>query len=348
MKVALFTGVRQIEWRDEPKPRPASPGEVVVRIDRLGVCGSDVHYWADGGIGPERLEFPQTLGHECAGTVAEVGEGVARLQEGDRVAIDPAFSCGQCDQCQVGRQNTCRQLRFMGTPGQALGGAAEYGVIPADNCLRIPDRMSLEMGVMVEPLSVAIYAVRLAEVFPAARVAILGSGPIGLCVLLAVKAQAPCEVFMTDLIDERLAMAATLGADWTGNAAEGQQTVDTIVAREPDGLDVVFECSGDPACIDQAAQLLVPGGRVIQVGIPATERIDLEPHRFRRKELAWLNVRRQRGCMVPAIRMIDEGLIDPSPLVTHRFNAEQLADAFELVADYRDGVVKAMVEIGPG
>jgi len=346
MQAAYLTGPRQIELIDEPQPEPRGPGEVLVRIDRVGVCGSDVHYWAEGGIGPDRIDYPQSLGHECAGTVVELGPEVERLRPGDRVAIDPAIVCGQCDQCRVGRQNTCRRLRFMGCPGEAPGAAAELRVMPADNCLRIPDAMSFDAAVLVEPLSVAIYAVRLAEVYPAARIAILGSGPIGLSVLLCAKVQAPCEVAVTDLIDERLALAGQLGADFTGNP-RSDDVVAAIRDRAPDGLDFVFECSGDPACIDQAAELLVPGGAVIQVGIPGAARIELDPHIFRRKELRWVNVRRQKGCIVPAIRMIDEGYIDPQPLLTHQFPLARIADAFELVAARRDGVIKATIDV-PG
>ena len=213
MKVAYFTGLRQLEIREEEKPSLDGENDVLVRIERVGVCGSDVHYYARGGIGDQRLDYPATLGHECAGTVEEVGPAVTGLGIGSRVAIDPAIVCGECDQCRVGRVNTCRKLQFMGCPGEAPGAVAEYRVLPAGNCLAIPDTMTLDQAVLVEPLSVGLHAVHLGEVYPAARIAVFGTGPIGLGVMLCAKAAAPCTTYATDLLDERLTVAEKLGAD---------------------------------------------------------------------------------------------------------------------------------------
>ncbi len=345
MQVAYFTRLRHIELRDEPPPVIDQPDYALVRIDRLGVCGSDVHYYAEGGIGAQRVEFPATLGHECAGTVMEVGPGVAGLKPGDRVAIDPAFACGACDQCRAGRQNTCRNLRFMGSPGQAPGAAAELAVVPAANCLPVPEAVSLDLAALAEPLSVGLYAVKLSDMRPGARVAVLGSGPIGLSVLLCAKAAAPCTVYMTDLLEPRLELARRCGADFAVNAAE-TGAVPALLRREPLGLDRVFECSGDPACIDQAAALLAPGGTLMQVGIPPAPRIEFDPHPFRFHELSVRNVRRQKDCVAPVLRMLAEGRVDAAPLLTHHFPLDRIGDAFELVAGYRDGVVKATVELG--
>ncbi len=344
MKVAYFTRLRHLELRDEPPPAIEQPDQALVRIDRMGVCGSDVHYYAEGGIGSQRVEFPATLGHECAGTVVEAGAEATHLKPGDRVAIDPAFSCGTCDQCRAGRQNTCRNLRFMGSPGQAPGAAAELAVVPAANCLPLPDAVSLDMAALAEPLSVGLYAVRLGEAYPAARIAILGCGPIGLSVLLCAKVQAPCTVYMTDLLPPRLELARRCGADFAFDAA-GTDAAAAIAEHEPFGLDLVFECTGDPACIDQAAELLTPGGMLVQVGIPGAPRIEFDPHPFRVKELSVRNVRRQKECVAPVLRMLADGQLDAAPLVTHHFPLDRIGDAFELVAGYRDGVVKAMVEL---
>ena len=164
MKVAHFTGRKKLEVVDVPRPTLHRPDAVLLQIDRVGVCGSDVHYYTDGRIGDQVLDYPATLGHECAGTVVEVGAEVAHVRAGQRVAVDPALVCGTCDQCRQGRTNTCRNLQFMGTPGQALGAVAEYRVVPAANCFPIPDGMTLDEAVLIEPLSVSLHAVRLAEV----------------------------------------------------------------------------------------------------------------------------------------------------------------------------------------
>jgi L-iditol 2-dehydrogenase len=316
---------------------------VLLRIDRVGVCGSDVHYYLDGRIGDQALQYPATVGHECAGTVAEVGAAVERLAPGSRVAVDPAMVCGECDQCRCGRVNTCRTLQFMGCPGEALGALAEYRVVPAANCLPIPDTMTLDQAALIEPLSIGLHAVRLADVYPAARIAIFGVGPIGLSVLMCAKASAPCTVYATDLLDERLAVAEKCGADWTGRA--GLDAIAAIAQREPWGLDLVFECSGDPSCIDQAQRLLTPGGTLVLVGIPQNQHVSFDAHVMRRAELSFQAVRRQKGCAAPIIRMIGQRQIDPDPLLTHRFPLAQIEDAFELVAGYRDGVVKAVIDV---
>ncbi len=343
MKVAYFTGLRQVEIREEPKPSLVGDDEVLVRIERVGVCGSDVHYYSRGEIGGQRLAYPATLGHECAGTIEEVGRAVSSLEPGNRVAVDPAISCGHCDQCRAGRVNTCRKLQFMGCPGEAPGAAAEFRVLPAANCLAIPDNMTLDQAVMVEPLSIALHAVHLGEVYPAARIAIFGAGPIGLGVLACAKAAAPCTVYAVDLLDERLAMAEQLGANWIGNARR-DDPVAQITAQESWGLDLAFECSGDPACIDQAQQLLTPGGTLVLVGIPDEPRIAFDVHLMRRRELTFTNVRRQKGRVSSVIRLISQGHIDVDPMVTHHFPLVQIQQAFDLVEGYREGVIKAMVD----
>jgi L-iditol 2-dehydrogenase len=359
MKSAYLTGLRQLEICDELEPKITRPDEVLLRIDRVGICGSDVHYYLSGRIGDQVLKYPATVGHECAGTVVEIGPAVERLRPGDRVAVDPAIVCGQCDQCRGGRSNTCREVLFMGCPGEAPGALTEYCVLPEANCLPIPGNVTLEQAALAEPLSVALHAIRLAgddpdlrgakmglspSHGPDVRIAVLGAGPIGLGVLLCAKARAPCTAYVADLIDERLKVARRCGADWTGNAHRHDAAA-LIARQEPQGLDLVFECSGDPACIDQGQRLLAPGGTLVLVGIPPADRVGFDPHLARRKELSFRNVRRQRDCMIPAIQMIAEGQIDVSPLMTHRFALEQGREAFELVAGYRDGVIKAIVDV---
>ncbi|MCX7424070.1 MAG: alcohol dehydrogenase catalytic domain-containing protein, partial [Planctomycetia bacterium] len=317
------------------------------RINRLWVCRSDVNNYVEGRIGEDRVRNPATLGHECAGTIIEVGSAVTNLVSGDRVAVDPAVSCGRCDQCLAGRRNTCRNLRFMGCPNQTPGAAAEYRILPATNCFVIPDAMSMDEAVLVEPLSIGLHAARLAAMKPNARAAILGVGPIGLGVLLCVKALAPATIHATDLIDSRLDVARQCGADSVTSATR-DDVVATIGREEPLGLDVVFECSGDPACLDQAQELLAPGGTLVMVGIPPTARVDFDAHLMRRKGLTFKAVRRQNECVGPVIELLASGRLDARGLVTHRFPLESIREAFELVASYRDGVIKAVIEVSPG
>ncbi len=346
MKAAFLTGLRQMEIRETPEPPLKGPREVLVRIDAVGVCGSDVHYYSKGRIGSALVKFPFIMGHECAGTVREVGAEVRRLQPGQRVAIDPLVSCGQCDQCRAGRAHTCRNQRFLGLPGQSEGALAEYLVLPEECCYPIPVGMTFEEAVLVEPLSIGVYAQRMSQVESGARIAILGSGPIGLSVLIACRVATNCRAYVTDLIPERLRLASQLGAAWTGNPAQ-VDTVKSVRESESLGVDLVFECAGKQETADQAVELLKPGGTLLIVGIPEVDRIGFPIHVLRRKELVIKNVRRQNQCTAPTIDLVASGKINVAPLMTHHFSLLESQAAFDLVAGYRDGVIKALIHV-PG
>ena len=204
MKVAHFTGLKKLEIVNLPPPRLGQPDHVLLRIDRVGVCGSDVHYYVDGRIGPQVLSYPATLGHSVAGTVVEAGAEVGCLRPGSRVAVDPALACGQCDQCRAGRRNTCRRAFIHGRSEQGPGAAAEYLVVPAENCLPIPENMTLDEAALVEPLTIGLHAIRLGGLARGGRIGILGAGPIGLSVLLCAQAVASATAYVTDLRQNRL------------------------------------------------------------------------------------------------------------------------------------------------
>jgi L-iditol 2-dehydrogenase len=344
MKKAYLTGVRRIELRDVPEPKIERGDDVLVRIDTVGVCGSDLHYYREGQIGTQVAEFPFAIGHECAGTVTAAGPEVAHVSPGTRVAVDPLLTCGRCDQCRAGRENTCRNQRFLGCPGQIEGAMAEYLVMPAGCVLPIPDAVTFDRAVMVEPFAIGLWAQRLAGPTEGRRIAILGCGPIGLCVLQAVKAAGRCTVFATDLLDERVAKALATGADHGVNAAR-QDAVAAIEALVPLGVDLVFECAGQQETIDQAGRLLTPGGTVLILGIPPASRFAFNMDFYRRKELRVQNVRRQNACERDAIEMVAAGRVNLDPQVTHHFSLEESQEAFDLVADYRDGVIKAMIHV---
>ena len=345
MKAAFLTGLRQMEIRETDAPSIGRDDEVLLRVEVVGVCGSDVHTYKTGQIGGQAVKYPWTVGHECAATVAETGSAVANLPLGQRVVVDPLLVCGECDQCLSGRRHTCRNQRFLASPGQAPGALAEYLVMPAECCFPIPDAMSFDQAVMVEPFSIGLYAQRMANMPPGGSATILGCGPIGLSVLLALKAAGATRTYCTDLLGERLALAEWLGADWTGDP-DAQDVVAEITALAPEGVDRVFECAGEQETVDQAVALLKPGGMLVMIGIPEVDRISLPIHIMRRREITFQNVRRQNECIGPAIEMIAAGAVDVDPLMTHHFDLAHSRDAFELVADYRDGVVKAMVNVG--
>ena len=344
MKAALLTGIRKIEICDVPRPQIATPQDVLIRVDTVGVCGSDLHYYRNGRIGVQVVQFPWIVGHECAGVVAAVGSGVTRLKEGDRVAVDPLVACGQCDQCLAGREHTCRGQKFLGCPGQLNGAMAEYLVMPERSCLAMPANMTFDQAVVCEPFAVGLWAVKLAAPVAGRKVAVLGAGPIGLCVMASLQAAGAGAVYATDLLDERVSLARAMGAGWAANASR-QDAVAAIAAAQPQGLDIVFECAGQQETLDQAMRMLTPGGTAVIVGIPEGDRLSFDMNYARRKELTLRNVRRQNDCAAEAIRLVARGLVNLDAIVTHHYTLDQSQAAYDLVADYRDGVVKAMIRV---
>ncbi|MBN2352681.1 MAG: alcohol dehydrogenase catalytic domain-containing protein [Spirochaetales bacterium] len=346
MKTAKLTGIRRFEIREVPDPKIVRDDDVLVRVATVGVCGSDVHYFTDGRIGAQVVEFPFTVGHEAAGTVERVGRAVRRVKPGDRVAIDPTDFCGECDQCRAGRPNTCRRLKFLGCPGQLKGALSELLVLPEHCCFPIAPSMTFEQATLSEPLGIAVYSVERTFPGPGATVGILGQGPVGLSVFHVLRASGVGNVYATDKIPERLAIAGELKPAWSGRP-DSPDAVGEILSREPLGLDVVYECSGDPAAWLQGARLCRPGGRLVIVGIPEVDEIALPVHELRRNEVTLYNIRRQAGCTQKALDLIDSKKVNVDSLVTHRFPLERTQEAFALAAGYKNGVVKAMIEVAP-
>jgi len=344
MKAVVLTGIKQMELADVPAPSIKKETDVLLKIENVGICGSDVHYYETGRIGEQIVEYPFIIGHECAATVEVVGGSVTRVKAGDQVVVDPAASCHQCDQCTQGRENTCHNVRFLGAPGQGGGCLCEYLVMPQECCFTINGAITLEQGALCEPLSIGVYAVKRANLPEDADVAILGAGPIGLSCLLNVNAENAHACYMTEKIDERVEGARKGGATWLGNPNE-QDIVKEILQRQPAGMDVVFECAGQQETIDQALELLKPGGRLVLIGSPRTERVSFNIDRLRRKEITITNIRRQNKCTQKAIDLIASGKVNTDFMITHRFPLEQTKKAFDLVAGYRDGVIKAMINV---
>ena len=313
--------------------------EVLIRMARMGVCGSDVHYYVDGKIGSQIVAFPWTVGHEGAGVVERIGADVTRVKVGDRVALDPAMPCYECDQCLAGRQHTCRKLLFLGCPGQVEGCLAQQIVMPETSVIKVPDSMSFEEAALVEPLSISLYGATLYGDLAGKKVGVLGAGPIGLFAQLVAQSQGAPKVYVTDKIDSRLELARRIGADWVGNV-NTLDVVSAIDALEPDQLDVVFECCGQQDAIDQAVRIVKPGGDISLIGIPVPDRISFDISLLRRKEIRIQNVRRQNRCMEPALQLLASGKIQGAELITHRLDFKEADKAFAMVADYKDGVVK--------
>ncbi len=343
MKAMMLTGIRNMELMDVPDPVVSNPRDVKIRLSVVGICGSDIHYYTRGRIGSQVVSYPFTVGHEGAGIVVETGPEVTRVKVGDSIAIEPALSCNECDQCLAGRKHTCRKIRFLGCPGQAEGCLSEYIVMPEENCFPLSGKLTADHGSVSEPLSIGLYSLKKAGKPGNSKIGILGFGPIGMSVLLAAKTCDPRSVYVTDKIDERLAIARKEEVSYTGNPLN-EDIVKSILKKEPLGLDTVFECCGEQEALDQAITLLKPGGELIVVGIPESDRWSMGVDDTRRKEISIFFVRREVDCVDPVLQLMKKEKINIKNMVTHRFPFSQTKEAFDLVAGYRDGVMKAMID----
>ncbi len=344
MKSVVLTGPGQMAMVEKPMPILEKDTDVLIRMKTVGVCGSDIHYYINGKIGSQVVQYPFTVGHEGAGEVVSAGPGVTRVAPGQRIAVDPAMPCFACDQCLEGRPHTCRKLKFLGCPGQAEGCLSEYIVMPETSCYPIPDSMSYEEAAISEPLAIGVYAVKLAgSSLQGKNVGILGFGPIGMSVLLAANEQGTGKIYVTDKINARLTIARLSGAYMALNP-DLENIVSKIRNDTPQLLDVIFECCGKQEAVDQAIELLRPGGKLMLIGIPEFSRWSFPVDEIRRKEICIQNVRRQNDCVQDTLDLIASNKIDVSWMPTHRFPFERSKEAFDLVAGYQDGVMKAMIE----
>ncbi len=344
MKTIELTSIKTLQISQAPTPQIKEDTDVLLKVECVGVCGSDIHYYETGRIGSQIVNFPYRIGHEFSATVVDTGKSVTRVKIGDQVAVDPAMPCYRCDQCLTGRENTCRELLFLGCPGQAPGCLCEYIVMPEGSVFPTHGKISLEKAALVEPLSIGVYALKQAHLQPSSSLAILGSGPIGLCVLIAALAQGHKEIYMTDVIKERVQLANKGGALWSGNPKQ-QDVTNEIIARSQGGVDAVFECAGQQETLDQAIDILKPGGKLSIVGIPRESKWSFSVDLGRRKEITLINVRRQNQCMQQAIDIIAENKVQTDFMLTHQFPFENTSQAFNCVANYQDGVAKAIIHI---
>ena len=340
----MLTGIGQLEQRDVPMPEIISPNDVLLKIAYVGVCGSDIHYYETGQIGSQVVQFPFTVGHECSAIVVDFGPDVTNLEKGEPVVVEPAISCGQCDQCKVARPHTCKHLKFLGCPGQIEGCLSEYIVMPSECCFPTKERISLQQGILCEPFAIGVYAVAQSRFQTSQTIVILGAGPIGLSCLIAAQVQLAARIYVTEKITERIEIANNAGADWVGNP-DIDDIVNAILKQQPQGVDIVFECAGQQETLDQAIEILKPGGKLMMIGIPRKPRISFCPDLVRRKEITLINVRRQNHCTQKAIDLIAEDKANLDFMLTHIFDFNQTKEAFDLVACYRDGVVKALIKV---
>ena len=324
MKSLRLHGPGDLRLHEEPVPVPGV-GEILLRVTAVGICGSDLHWFNDGGIGDARLEKPLVLGHEFT----------ALTDEGKRVAVDPSIPCRVCEYCMRGDPNLCERLIFAGH-GEQDGALREEMTWPHRCLFPLPDAISDADGVMLEPLGIAIHAVDLAHLRVGMSVGVFGCGPIGLLILQLAQLAGVGKVLATDILPHRVEAAHALGADETLMVTSDfrEQEVATPYMR---GLDVVFEAAGENAAVEMAVAAVRPGGKVILVGIPSDDRTSFTASLARRKGLTLKLVRRMKLTYPRAIHLVESGKVNVHSLVTHTFPLEQAAEGFA-VAVRREGL----------
>lgn len=339
----MLTGIRQMEMREIPEPELVNSNDVKIKMSVLGICGSDIHYYTQGQIGTQKVQYPFTVGHEGAGEVVEVGKSVKRVKPGDMIAIEPAMPCWECDQCLAGRHHTCRKLRFLGCPGQAEGCLMEYIIMPETSCFPLKGILTPDNGSISEPMAIGVYAVKKSGGVKDLNIGIFGFGPIGMSVMLAARTKGVGNIYVTDRIDDRLVIARKEGALVAGNP-DKENIVKKIYNEEKLGIDIAFECCGKQEAFDQAVELLKPGGKLVVVGIPEFDKWTMDVETTRRREISLQFIRRQVDCVEEALKLMADGEINIDNMVTHRFPFAMTKEAFDLVTEYRDGVMKAMID----
>jgi L-iditol 2-dehydrogenase len=351
MKVAVMHGIRDVRLETRAVPT-LDAKEVLVKIERVGVCGSDVHYFTDGHIGRYVVEKPMILGHESAGVIAAVGSEVSSLKVGDRVSLEPGYPCRTCYHCKRGRYNLCPDITFMATP-PVDGAFAEYVAWPSDFAFKIPDSMSLDAAALLEPLAVGVWAVQRAQIGMGASIAVFGAGPIGITTLQAAKAAGATTIIAIDLEPFRLNLAKQLGATHTVNGRD-QNVLEQIRAitapltgltGSSAGVDAAFETAGSLVTCRMTIEATRSGGVAILVGLPADPLVSLDIVAAASREVDIRGQFRYANCYPAALELVAQGRVNLDAMITHRFSLDQAHQALEFSDKEKKTSMKVMVEI---
>lgn len=344
MRAAGLFGLHDVRIVDVPHAGPPGPGEVLVRVAAVGICGSDHHYYNEGAIGSAIVDEGMIIGHEFSGWVAALGPGVTGLEVGQLVAVEPAIPCGTCEHCLQGHPNICPEVLFCGSPNH-VGAMAEAIVMPAENCFALPDDLTPVEGAMLEPLGVAIHTVDLAHLSVGETVAVLGAGPIGLLTAAVARVNGAGTIYMTEPVAERRAFALDYAADGVFDPGAEDVVAATLDATGGRGVDVAFEAAGADETPDQAVRIARPGGKVVVVGIPDDDRMWMTASVVRRKGLTIKVVRRMKHTYPRAIELVRSGAVDVARIATHIFPLDRIDRAFAVVDGYNDGVLRAVIQV---
>ena len=344
MKTAVMTGIRQMAFEQRPIPVPAHD-EVLVKIEHVGICGSDLHYFETGRISNFIVKPPFVLGHECGGTVVEVGRDVKHLAVGDRVALEPGKTCGTCEFCTSGRYNLCPDVIFFATP-PVDGVFQEYVAHEANLCFKLPEQLGTMEGALIEPLAVGYHAARQGQAHAGQTAVVFGSGCIGLMAMMALKAEGVAKVYIVDIMKNRLDKASELGADGVVNAREEDAVAAIARLTENQGADLVVETAGTEITSQQAIHVAKRGGTIVWVGYSASGSVSLPMGEALDKELSFKTVFRYRHVYPAAIEAAASGRINLKGVVTHTFMFDDIQNAMDRSIEEKADIVKSVIQIG--
>lgn len=343
MKVAVMNGIGKMGFEERNIPNPKA-NEVLVKLEYVGICGSDLHYYETGAIGDYVVEPPFVLGHEPGGVVVEVGEAVHHLKVGDRVALEPGKTCGHCEFCKEGKYNLCPDVVFFATP-PIDGVFQEYVAHEADLCFKLPGNVSTLEGALIEPLAVGFHAAIQGDAHLGQKAVVMGAGCIGLVTMMALKARGVSEVYVVDIMEKRLEKAMELGADGIINGAKEDVAERVGQLTDGKGMDLVVETAGTEITTRQAIQIVKKGSNVVLVGYSKTGEMNLPMSLVLDKELTFKTVFRYRHIYPMAIDAVASGKVNLKGIVTDIFQLEDAQKAMDYSVNNKADIVKAVIQI---
>lgn len=344
MKVAVMLGIGKMGFEEREIPK-AKDDEVLVKLEYVGICGSDLHYYETGAIGDYVVEPPFVLGHEPGGTVVEVGKNVKHLKVGDRVALEPGKTCGHCEFCKTGRYNLCPDVVFFATP-PVDGVFQEYVAHEADLCFKLPDNVSTLEGALIEPLAVGFHAAIQGEAHLGQKAVVLGAGCIGLVSMMALKARGVSEVYVVDIMEKRLEKAMELGATGVINGAAEDVLAKVKELTGGAGADLVIETAGTEITTRQAVYMAKKGSNIVLVGYGKSGEMTLPMSLVLDKELTFKTVFRYRHIYPMAIDAVTAGKVNLKGIVTDVFGLDEAQKAMDYSVNHKADIVKAVIRIG--
>lgn len=341
MRAVVLKSIEQFEMQDRERPTPTDD-EILVSVQDVGICGSDIHYYNHGRIGDYVVEDPLILGHESAGKVVEVGTTVDGLEPGDRVALEPGVPCRRCSHCKQGDYHLCESVTFMATPPHD-GAFTDYVAWPADFAYKLPDEVSTREGALCEPLSVGIHACRRGDVSTGDSVLITGAGPIGLLTMEAARAAGATDIIITDVVESKLSFASDRGADQTIDVTE--ENLETTVDKHTDGagVDVVVEASGAKPSIKSTLDAVRRGGTIVFVGLASEAEVPLDVLEIIDNELDIHGSFRYKNTYQAAVDLLADGAVDVEGIIDFESPLEDLDEAFR--RSMEPDVVKGMISV---